>query len=42
MCGNSAAYGHDNEIDLSQQPQGVYILKATTGTQHQIVKIVKQ
>lgn len=34
--------GMTSEIDLSQQPQGVYILKATTGTQHQIVKIVKQ
>lgn len=30
------------EIDLSNQAQGIYILKAINGTQHQTMKVVKQ
>lgn len=34
--------GVNTEIDLSREPQGVYMLQATNGIQHQVVKIVKQ
>ncbi|MFH2142337.1 MAG: T9SS type A sorting domain-containing protein [Bacteroidota bacterium] len=42
LQGKQIYVGNEKEIDLSQEPEGVYIIKVITGKQTVIRKLIKQ